>query len=171
MAEEQEDTATEKSGKSGGIAKLLLISLVVSLVMSSAVGGAVYFLLQDRPPANAAEEGPEEVESEPAGPPIYHELEDSFIVNLSEQPGRFLQVSVELMTRKEEVVNAIDTHKPIIRNNLLILFSSQTLEDISTREGKESLRAAARDEVKAILEERGEPDEVEEVFFTSLVVQ
>ena len=168
MAEEQAGTGT---GKSGGTAKLLLVSLVVSLVMSSAVGAAVYFLLQDGPPASAAEEASEEAENEPAGPPIYHELEDSFIVNLSEQPGRFLQVSVQLMTRNEQVVDAIDRHTPIIRNNLLILFSTQTLEDISTREGKEALRVAALEEVKAILEQRGEPDDVEEVFFTSLVVQ
>ena len=168
MAEEQEDKATEKSG---GTAKLLLVSLVVSLVMSSAVGAAVYFLLQDGTSADTAEEASDEAENEPAGPPIYHELEDSFIVNLSEQPGRFLQVSVQLMTRNEKVVDAIDRHTPIIRNNLLILFSSQTLEDISTREGKEALRVAALEEVQAILEQRNEPDNVEEVFFTSLVVQ
>lgn len=168
MAEEQEDTATQKSG---GTVKLLLISLVVSLVMSSAVGAGVYFMLQSDDTSDATEQTEGEEQAEPSGPPIYHELEDSFIVNLSEQPGRFLQVSVQLMTRNEEVVDAVDRHMPILRNNLLILFSTQTLEDISTREGKEALRVAALEEVKAILEKRGEPNDVEEVFFTSLVVQ
>ena len=168
MAEEQAETGTAKSG---GTAKLLLVSLVVSLVMSSAVGAAVYFLLQDGGSDAVADEASAEEDAKPSGPPIYHELEESFIVNLSEQRGRFLQVSVELMTRNEEVVAAVDRHMPIIRNNLLILFSTQTLEDISTREGKEALRVAALEEVKAILEKRGEPNDVEEVFFTSLVVQ
>jgi len=168
MAEEQEDTGTKKSG---GTAKLLLVSLVLSLVMSSAVGAAVYFLLQDAGSDAVADEVSAEEEARPSEPPIYHELEDSFIVNLSEQRGRFLQVSVELMTRDEEVVAAVDRHIPIIRNNLLILFSAQTLEEISTREGKEDLRVSALEEVKAILEQRGEPNDVEEVFFTSLVVQ
>ena len=168
MAEEKQDKGTEKSG---GTAKLLLVSLVVSLVMSSGVGGAVYFLLQDGKSAGATEEPSAAAGNRSAGPPVYHELEDPFVVNLSEQRGRFLQVSVELMTRNEEVVAAVDRHMPIIRNNLLILFSTQTLEDISTREGKEALRVAALEEVKAILEKRGEPNDVEEVFFTSLVVQ
>lgn len=168
MAEEQTETAT---GKSGGTAKLLLISLVVSLVMSSAVGAAVYFILQEGDSSGGTEQDEGEEQARPSGPPIYHELEESFIVNLSEQPGRFLQISVQLMTRSEDVVEAVDRHTPIIRNNLLILFSSQTLESISTREGKQALRADALEEIQTILETRDEPSDVEEVFFTSLVVQ
>jgi flagellar FliL protein len=75
------------------------------------------------------------------------------------------------MTRDENVVEAVERHVPVIRNNLLILFSSQQLEAISTRKGKEALRQSALTEVRSVLESQGEPVEVEEIYFTSLVVQ
>ncbi|MEQ9394074.1 flagellar basal body-associated FliL family protein [Haliea sp.] len=162
-----------RSGNSPGIGKLLLISLLVSLVMSAGVGAGVYFLLKsDIAPQQQDESGEAPVaKQKPAGPPIYYRLEDSFIVNLSTQATRFLQVTVELMARDQKVITAVEKHRPLLRNNLLLLFSAQTLESIATLEGKEALRAEALAEVQAVLESEGEPAAVEDLYFTSLVVQ
>lgn len=161
------------SPKAPGIGKLLLVTLLVSLLMSAGVGAGVYFLLKpasepqqqdESDPAPSAKQKPKE-------PPIYYRLDDPFIVNLSTQTTRFLQVTVELMARNNEVIAAVEKHRPLLRNNLLLLFSSQTVESIATQEGKEALRGAALKEVQAVLENLGEPAAVEDLYFTSLVVQ
>lgn len=171
MAEEEEISQVQEK-KSPGIIKLLLMVLIVSLVMSAGVGAGVYFLLKSDDNTQAVEdESGEKAAEKPKGPPIYHEIQDPFIVNLAEQPARFLQVSVQLMTRDDDVIEAVEQHMPVIRNNLLILFSTQTLEEISTREGKEALRQDAIEEISTVLREQSEPSAVEDVFFTSLVVQ
>lgn len=158
---------------SPGMVKLVLVSLLVSLLMSGGVGAGLYFLLKpqltDQQPAD--DEEAESVEEEPKEPPIYFSLDDAFIVNLSARSTRFLQVTVELMARDDAVIEAVQKHRPLVRNNLLLLFSAQTAETISTPEGKEALRSAALAEVQAVLDELDEPAEVEDLYFTSLVVQ
>ncbi len=47
------------------------------------------------------------------------------------------------MTRDVMTADLIKKNDPLIRNNLIMLFSSQRYEDISTREGKDKLRADA----------------------------
>lgn len=166
-------TGSAAANQSPGMGKLLLVSLLVSLLMSGGVGAGVYFLLK---PALTAQQpdGPEEAEEEekkPKEPPIYFSLEEPFIVNLSTRSTRFLQVSVELMARDDEVIEAVQKHRPLLRNNLLLLFSAQSPETISTPEGKEAMRRAALTEVQSVLEDLDEPAEVEDLYFTSLVVQ
>lgn len=169
MADE-ENGAVEKTA--GGTMKLLVISLVASVIMSGVVGAGVYLLVTGGQNAPAGENPDEQsIEKKPSGPPIYYEISDPFIVNLAEEPGRFLQVSVQMMAYEQEVIDAVERHMPVIRNNLLLLFSSQTLERINTREGKENLRQQAIEEVREVLDEQSEPAALENVLFTSLVVQ
>jgi len=53
-----------------------------------------------------------------------------------------------------------------------MLFSNQTYETISTREGKEKLRTEALDVVsKVIADEGGKGKYVEQLYFTSFVMQ
>ena len=173
------DVAQPGSGAtkgSSGTGKLLVVSLLMSLLMSGAVGAGVYFLLKNDMAAQQQEDpdadGEEEKKPEkPKDPAIYLSLEEPFIVNLSTQVTRFLQITVELMARDQEVIDAVEEHRPLLRNNLLLLFSAQTPESIGSSEGKEELRREALAEVQTTLEELGEPAEVEDLYFTSLVVQ
>jgi len=168
MAENEETPAVASSGMS----RLLMVSLIVGIISAGAAAGGVYFIVssqEDRSPAEA-----EEVEAvkKPSGPPIYHEIEPPFVVNLSgDGSARFLQASIEIMSRDEDVIEALDRHVPLVRNNLLMLMSSASLEEIATREGKEALRQAALEEVRTVLESEGEPSQVEELYFTAFVVQ
>ena len=75
------------------------------------------------------------------------------------------------MARDQDVIDAVEEHRPLLRNNLLLLFSAQTPESIGSPEGKEELRREALTEVQTTLEELGEPAAVEDLYFTSLVVQ
>jgi len=105
-------------------------------------------------------------------PAIYLPIDPAFVVNFASQgKARFLQVTVEVMTREPAVPEHVKLHMPVIRNNLMLLFSNQTYDTVSTLEGKEALREEALTVVQEILEnETGDPG-VEAVYFTSFVMQ
>jgi flagellar FliL protein len=106
-------------------------------------------------------------------PAQYVKLEPPFVVNF-EAKGlmRFLQISVEVMTRDTATIELIKKNDPMIRNDLIMLFGSQQYESISTREGKEKLRADALKVVaKVIGDEGGDAERVEQLYFTSFVMQ
>jgi flagellar protein FliL len=154
-----------------GISKVMIIALVVSLLTASAAAGGVYFFIVSQGnPAAGDDAGAEP--RRPSGPPIYFNLDPPFVVNLEGSGSvRFLQASIEVMSRDDKVIAAVRRHQPMVRNSLLMLLSSASLEDIATREGKEELRAQALIEVRQVLESEAEPSDVEELYFTGFVVQ
>ncbi len=119
-----------------------------------------------------ADEGDGQGESSEEMPAIYLPIDPAFVVNFASQGrARFLQISVEVMTRDPKVSEEVEQHLPVIRNNLILLFSSQTYDGVNTLEGKESLREEALTVIQQILEdETGDPG-VEAVYFTSFVMQ
>lgn len=138
---------------------LLIISTVVGLFLGGVIGGGV------KKAANQTEEDIVE-------PAIYLSLDPAFVVNFAESDkARFLQITVEVMTRNKEVEEHVKTHMPVIRNNLVLLFSSQTYDGVSTLEGKELLREEALVVIQKILEEETGDPGVEAVYFTSFVMQ
>ena len=101
----------------------------------------------------------------------YVPMDPPFVVNFSGDTDiRFLQITVEVGTRKPDVVELIKEHRPAIRNTLVMLFSSQDPYQLNTREGKEKLRSETLTEIQKVMkEETGSPG-VENVFFTSFVM-
>ena len=103
---------------------------------------------------------------------IYHTLHPNFVVNF-EKPNRarFLQVSVEVMAFSDDVIDLVKQHSPVIRNNLLMIFSSQDAQLLSTRDGKEALRQEVLKEIQDILKQQTGKPGVEQAYFTSFVMQ
>ncbi|ADE16643.1 flagellar basal body-associated protein FliL [Nitrosococcus halophilus Nc 4] len=161
--------------KGGGTSKktlIILISTIVMLVVAIAVG-VVLFLTGALTPKAATGEAAANPKA-PQHPAIYHSLDPAFVVNFyrqSQQQVRFLQVKMEAMARDSEIIEAIKTHTPAIRNNLLLLLSHQDYETIHTVEGKGQLREAARDEINQVLEDQAGIKGVEAVYFTSFIMQ
>ena len=149
--------------------KLLLI-IVALAVLGAAAGGGFYFFAG----AKHETEGKDKAaEVEHKAPAVYVKLDPPFVVNF-ETKGmmRFLQITLEIMTRDPVTADQIKQHDPMIRNDLLMLFGNQTYETISTREGKERLRGEALDVVGKIVErEGGKAKNVEQLYFTSFVMQ
>lgn len=107
-----------------------------------------------------------------SGVPIYFKVEPTFVVNFQAQEAlRFLQVNVEVMARDQTVIATVEQHMPVIRNNLILLFSSQDFTTISTRVGKERLRAQVLAEIQKVLKEKTGKPGIEAVYFTSFVMQ
>lgn len=112
----------------------------------------------------------------PAGPPLYLALDPPLVVSLEDKGTiRFLQVTVEILSRDEKVITDLKTNMPVIRNNLLMLMGSQSIQSLTNRDDKEQLRAQSLAEVRKILKANptGEatPGTVEDLYFTSFVVQ
>jgi len=118
------------------------------------------------------EDGDHEEDGGEILPAIYLPIDPAFVVNFASQgKARFLQVTVEVMTRDPLMPDQIKLHMPVIRNNLMLLFSSQSYDGVSTLEGKETLREEALEVVQQILEEETGDPGVEAVYFTSFVMQ
>jgi len=177
MAKEKEDTEKEKS--SGvSMTKLIIVIVVLQLVMFGGFGAFLHFSGaigggNHDASAVAEEEHGEEESAEEEIPPIYIALEPAFVVNFSGDSGssRFMQITLQVMTRDLEVEAAVTTHMPVIRNSILLLLSSQSVEGISGVEGKEKLRTEVLENIREIMEQRTGKPGVEEVYFTSFVIQ
>jgi flagellar FliL protein len=88
------------------------------------------------------------------------------------QEYRFLQVTVRIATRDTELLALLRDNEPILRNDLLMLFSNQQAAVLGTLEGKDALREDATRVVRQSIESlAGDAEQVERVLFTSLVMQ
>jgi len=168
MAEEED----KKPGSSMGL-KIAVIVLSVLLLVGGSVAAMYFAGMFGENHTSVEGEGSDGGETEVAkGPAIYIPFDPPFVVNFS-KPGKakFLQISMQAMTRLPEVPALVQTHMPAIRNNLVLLFSSQSFDQVSTVEGKNELREKALTTIQEILEtESGDPG-VEAVYFTSIVMQ
>ena len=155
--------AAPDAPKSGSRRKLLITGVVA---LALAGGGAAYFMRGDGGAAKV--EKPEQ-----RAPAQYIAMDPPFVVNFDAgSSARFLQVSVQLMTRDLQMADFLKVHDPVIRNDLLLLLGSQKVEAVATREGKEALRLAALEAVRGIVSaEGGDPQKLEAVYFTSFVMQ
>jgi flagellar protein FliL len=187
-----DETSTPESQPTGKKAMNPLVLVVIaSLVTASTVGGGLYFALASKvdSAAAAAEEAEEEAggaapaakkkttakkgKQEKKAPAQYVKLDPPFVVNF-EAKGimRFLQITVEVMTRDNATVDLLKQHDPLVRNNLLMLFSNQDFAKINSVEGREALRVEALKCIgEAIKSEGGKPKDVEQLYFTSFVMQ
>ncbi|MDO9239572.1 MAG: flagellar basal body-associated FliL family protein, partial [Methylicorpusculum sp.] len=103
---------------------------------------------------------------------LYYDMSKPLIVDFPRGSSiRLIQISVSLMVKGQETLDALKKHDPMIRNNLLMLISSQSGEDLASREGKEKLKEAMKLEVGNVLKKMSGSDRLKEVFFTAFVMQ
>lgn len=181
MAKKEDlDLDIEGKGKKSSKLKLIIILLAGILVLGGGGGAAWYFLVM-KGDMVAEADGDMEITDETAvrkkkkrsnEPPLFTGLDPAFVVSFKDQShARFMQLSVELMSRDPDVIEAVDQYKPMLRNNLLLLFSSQKFEDVITREGKERLLEQSLEEVNNTLSDEAGIGGVEAVYFTAFVAQ
>lgn len=166
------DLAAKPQGGSSKLKKFLIIAGGSMLLMAASVGTTL-FIAKQFLMIPGGEAGKESAQAEEEIKPfIYVDLDPPFVVNFEDQGMiRFMQVGVQMMVRDQVIADQLQHHMPVIRNNLLLVFSSLDYASISTREAKEKLRLMVLAEVQAILEERGEEGNVEAAYFTSFVMQ
>ncbi len=173
---EEDEREMAPPARKGGVMKILLIVFSVLLLIIASVGttlvmtGGIDEIISNMR-AGAAEGDGKRAPARPAAP-IYVELGEPFVVNFIEgNQIRYLQVKIEVMTRDGATPQAISTHLPKIRNNLVFMFSGFDYTSLATVAGKQKIRDEALAEIRSILsDETGNPG-VESVYFTSFVMQ
>ena len=191
MIEEENEAEIEKP-KGSMLIKILLFGVLPLMTATILVVGGLFIAgvlpggdsnADSAVADSAGEDGDEEgaVDGEEGGEggvdeemkaAVYLPIDPAFVVNFASQgKARFLQITVEVMTRDEAVPEKVKLHMPVIRNNLMLLFSTQTYETASTLEGKELLREEALEVVQQILEEETGDPGIEAIYFTSFVMQ
>ncbi|WP_058913574.1 flagellar basal body-associated protein FliL [Entomohabitans teleogrylli] len=122
---------------SGGNRNVFIIPLLL-LVALSACATAGYTLYEMN---NIKQHGNVSQQNIPPAPPInpiYMPL-DTFTVSLKpteQEIDRVLYIGLTLRVADNEAKNVLDSFLPEVRSRLLILFSKQTAEELSTDEGK-----------------------------------
>lgn len=153
-----------------GSKKWVLIG-AAALVVLGAAGGGYFYWTSSKSTEEADQPAPKD--QAPQAKLLFYTLDPPFVANFEGmQSFRFLQVHVRVSTRSQETLDLIGSIDPVIRNDLLMLFSAQNAEVLATREGKEKLRVDALELVrKAVKSSGGDPSLVENVLFTSFVMQ
>ena len=185
------DKDKEKGKEKGGEAaapsdkkksKLPLI-IIAAVVVLGAGGAGAWFAFKPKPTAAvAAADAPAADKTKPEapekpgakkGPPSFYKFDPAFVVNFGgEGSARYLQVTVEAMSRDAAVIEELKTDEPAVRNDLVMLFSSQDNATLMSAEGKEKLRSATLDAIRKVLNSEGSKgSKIEAVYFTSFVIQ
>ncbi|SFV50171.1 Flagellar biosynthesis protein FliL [hydrothermal vent metagenome] len=189
MAEEKENTETqegeEKEEKSSN--KLLLIIIIVVLLLIVILGAVAAFLLMgsdEEEKSNTPQT--QKVQSTPAPTQqrsyssatveasrklsqigVLYPL-DTFTVNLKSDNGRrYLKVTMDLELSGQELTAELDNKTAVIRDRIIRILTSKTLEEVSSRKGKDKLTQQIKDTLNAMLDD----GQILGVYFTEFVIQ
>jgi len=184
VADQDSDAAVPESKSSGGLAKSLMsgVGIFVAVVLAQIVSQPITRMIYGDP--NAASETSEpgdegvagvEAPIDPANlePALYVPLDPALVVSLMSASGEshFLQVNVQAMSRDQDSADAIRDHAPALRNSFLFVISKYAYEDVLALDGKEALRQAMLAEGREVMRKNTGVPGVEELYFTSFVVQ
>jgi flagellar FliL protein len=184
MAEPAPEAVPEPPAKSGGMGGKIVnaVGIFVLSLAAVVVGGFINAMLHPGPQFEMTPTGQLALKKEVdahgkavAGAPkpaIYYAFDPPFVVSFEDESAvRFLQVQIEVMAREETAIAAVQQHSPVIRNNLLNVINARDYKTLLTPDGKEKLRQDSLKETQKILQkETGSPG-IEDLYFTSFVVQ
>lgn len=101
----------------------------------------------------------------------YVELDNAFTSNLIDT-GRYLQLRIAVSTTGGPVVTAaLLKHKLAIVSSVLAVLGEMGDSDIASRAAKDKLRTQVRTAINDVLRRKAGTSGIDEVYFTSLVVQ
>ena len=102
----------------------------------------------------------------------YFSFDSPFVVNIMDNNRmRFLQVAVQMKLVDPTMAADLTHHQHAIRHQLIMLLSSQQARSLYSTTGKERLRHSALEEIREALKGRAEHVEIEDIFFTSFIIQ
>ena len=143
--------------------KKMLIIIIASVILLGGGGGAAWFLTQGKADPHKEvkkHEKPEFLAIEP------------FTVNLQPENGeQYLQIQFTLQVANLEQVELIKTNMARVRSRVLLLLSAKKASELTSVEGKGQLSKEIIAAVRLPFVEKGPPQEVSDVLFTSFIIQ
>lgn len=171
MAEDDQDleldVEEEEEGGKAGKGKLIIIIAAVVLI----AGGVAAFFLLGGDSAPASDEIAED-QVEPKEPAQYVGVPEAITSNIrGERRNRTVQIKMSFMVRGNDAVDIVKTHMPQLKNDVLMLVSQQTVEELKTPDGRKMLQDKSLETVqKSLTDLVGEPV-IERVLFVSFLMQ
>lgn len=177
MAEEKAAAAAETaSPPSGGSGQKPILWMALAVINMLVVAGVGFMLYKGRQ-KEAAEPKIDHVvtgEHEAQQKEATEEKDfvgkvvplETFIINLAGSKGRKVaKVNMELELKGEGVSEEIEKRKAQIRDYIIIILSSKTYEEVSTKDGKNNLRNEIKDTINSYLTK----GKITNVFFTEFI--
>ena len=173
--EEQED---QEAPKKGFPLKLIIIigSIVIVGGLLAFGGFYLYGLLKNAPKTEKAataasekEASDEESDNEqPTADAVLFPL-DTFYANISgEGEIRYLKVTMTLELLDNKGIDYLKKNLPKVRDNILILLSSKTIQDLSSTQGKQLIKNQIKAHINLLLKS---VSNVKDIYFTEFIIQ
>ena len=144
----------------------LIAIIAVLLLLAGGAGAYAAFGGKKAPADTAATAAPEKK------PEFFLPLDPAFVVNFRDDEAvRYLQVGITVMSHDATALDSVKEAQPVIRNELLMLFSGQNYATLIDAAGKQKLQAQALAAVQKIVKDRTGKPGVDALYFTSFVMQ
>ncbi|KAI2694499.1 flagellar basal body-associated protein FliL [Pseudomonas sp. TNT3] len=162
------DAAVKDPATKGKLKMIILIVVALLLAIGLSVGATWFFMHSaESKPAAAAETA---VVGKQAA--IFEPLLPAFVANYNQNGRqRYMQVSITMMGRNQADIDALKVHMPVIRNNLVMLFSGQDFATLASPVGQEMLRQKATASVQEVAQKELGKVAIEQLLFTNFVLQ
>jgi len=188
MAEEKENSEQEEVKEEKSSNKMLMIIIIVVLVLIILIGvvATVLLLGNDEEESTATQPQTTQVQqtaqpqkrsyATPGGSQNIRKLNeigvlyplDTFTVNLKSDSGRrYLKVTMDLELSGQELTAELDNKTAVIRDRIIRILTSKTLEEVTSRKGKDKLTQQIKDALNAMLVD----GQILGVYFTEFVIQ
>lgn len=93
---------------------------------------------------------------------------DTFTVNLKSDAGRrYLKVTMSLELEGEELSLELDAKSAVLRDRVIRILTSKTLEEISSKKGKQKVSSQIMDTLNAMIAD----GQIKGIYFTEFVIQ
>ncbi len=186
MAEEEstEEESTQESKKSSNMLMIIIIVVLILIIL----GGAIVAILlmggdeEDAVTSSSAPQAKEKsIKSQRRSGSnsdiqesrnlsdigILYPL-DTFTVNLKSDAGRrYLKVTMSLELEGEELSLELDSKSPVLRDRIIRILTSKTLEEISSKKGKQKVESQIMDTLNAMISD----GQIRGIYFTEFVIQ
>jgi len=185
MAEEEnKETETEEEPKEKKSGNMLMIIIIVVLILIILIGGIVAVLMMGGDEEVVEEKTPQAKEKSVSHKKrnsssvmddsrslseigILYPLE-TFTVNLKSDAGRrYLKVTMSLEVNGEELSLELDAKSAVLRDRIIRILTSKTLEEISSKKGKAKVTTQIMNTLNAMIVDGS----IEGIYFTEFVIQ
>lgn len=184
MAEEEQ--TQESAPKEQKSSNMLMIIIIVVLVLIITIGAVVAILLMggdDETATNHAPQAQEKRVSHTSSSQrssgdnlnnrklsdigILYPL-DTFTVNLKSDAGRrYLKATMSLELDGSELSHELDAKAPVLRDVIIRILSSKTLEEVSSKKGKQKVSEQIMDRLNSMITD----GQIKGIYFTEFVIQ
>jgi len=180
MAEESTEESTEK--KSSNMLMIIIIVVLIIIILGGVILTILLMGSDDEERSSAPQAQERSISKKSRSNSNNNNYEDSrqlsdigilypldtFTVNLKSDSGRrYLKVTMSLELDGEELSLELDAKSPVLRDRVIRILTSKSLEEISSKQGKQKVSDQVMNTLNAMISD----GEIRGIYFTEFVIQ